>query len=100
MGGVEWQITSFDDDGDLLEVTFRFGDIWIQFLGSLVFDGRRAVFRGVHVQGPGANRLGLKRLMQLLAFVKATIDVDELRLEGAVRTTGANPDRKPGPLDL
>ncbi len=93
-----WSIERFDDNGDLLDVTFRCDGISIQFFGSLVFDGRRAIFSGVHVQGPGANRLGIRKLLELRNFVKAMIDVDELLLEGALRTTGANPDRRPGPL--
>ncbi len=77
-----WLIIAFDDTGDYVDVTFRSGELWIQFFGSLIFDGRRAVFNGVHVQGPGANQIGIRRLMQLRDFVKDLIDVDELKLAG------------------
>jgi hypothetical protein len=37
-------------------------------------------------------------LIALARWVKVILDVDELEVEGAVRTSGAAPGRKPGRL--
>jgi hypothetical protein len=62
--------------------------------------GRVLILRGVHMhgEGAGANAIGHANLKVLARTVMERMDFDELVVEGAVRTTGANPGHRPGPL--
>src|SRR5580658_5601103 len=59
---------------------------------------RAAVFSRFDIQGEGPNTLGWTTLRMLAQSVMELLDVDELRIEGAPRTSGANPGRRPTPL--
>lgn len=61
-------------------------------------EGRWACLRRMDIQGSGANSLGLAALHELAQLVMELLDVDELRIEGSTRTSGAGPGRKPAPL--
>jgi hypothetical protein len=68
---------------------------------ELTPDGRVLTLRGVHMhggEGAGANAIGHANLKVLARTVMERMDFDELVVEGAVRTTGANPGHRPGPL--
>jgi len=57
---------------------------------------RRHIFaKGLHLHGEGfdPNGLGASRLRQIAALVLEELDCEECRIEGGVRTTGANPGR-------
>jgi hypothetical protein len=95
-----WAIETFDESEGLLEVVFQNGNKWIHLLGELSFEDRKAFFLGIHIQGPGANTLGPRQLLELRDFVKGLLDVDEITLVGALRTTGANPYGHPRPIFL
>ena len=95
---MQWTIDRFDDTESYLNVVFRRGDVWIEFLGLLRFDRRCAYYTEVHIQGPGAHLLGAASLRELVNVVKEIIDVDTIYVEGEIRTTGANPGRRPRPL--
>jgi hypothetical protein len=60
--------------------------------------GREAVFGRFDIQGAGPNTLGWVALRELAQAVMELLDVDELRIEGAARTSGASPGRRPTPL--
>ena len=65
-------------------------------MAELAFEApRTVVLLAAHVQGPGRNAIGTAKLLAALRELKAMLDVDELRIEGAPRTTGANPGRTP-----
>jgi len=59
---------------------------------------RRMVLERTHIDGPGANRIGLPGLRALARIAMEELDVDEIVVEGARRTTGAAPGRVPTPL--
>jgi hypothetical protein len=58
---------------------------------------RYPIIRGVHIQGEdvGPHDFGTVQLRWLVQAVMETMDLDGLVLEGNVRTTGANPGRRP-----
>lgn len=60
--------------------------------------GRTLVLRRFHMQAQaGANSLGPGNLRLLADLVMERMDYDELVVEGAFRTTGANPGHRPRP---
>jgi hypothetical protein len=96
---MRWWVTDYDFGGtDTVLVTVTNGTDVIQFMADVEFDRRKAVSRGVHVQGGGRNTLGPAALRRLIRWVKDQLDVDELRIEGAARTSGAAPGRVPPAL--
>ena len=60
-------------------------------------DGRGLVLRGVHMQMQDgrANLIGPGRLRRLASILMERLGYDELVIEGAVRTSGANPGHRP-----
>lgn len=92
-----WRVLELDVGEDVFLVRLGDGTIEIEVCADIQLEGRRALFRHLHVYGPGPNCVG-PRLRSLALWVKDSLDVDELRIEGATRATGASPGRKPAPL--
>ena len=67
------------------------------FMGEPVEIGRTLVVRGTHVEsrGVGPNGVGGYNLRLIAEVVMKEMDYDEICIEGEVRTTGANPGRRP-----
>src|SRR5688500_18121847 len=59
---------------------------------------RARSLRLLHVHAPGANAIGPGNLRSLAEVVMERLDFDALEIEGALRTTGASPGRRPRPL--
>ena len=57
--------------------------------------GRTLILHGLHMQDLVPNAIGVANLMVLADMAMERIDVDGLVIEGAIRTTGANPGRRP-----
>lgn len=59
--------------------------------------GRSLELEGFHMHGAsvGPNALGAANLKRLAQAVMEKIDVDEIVVRGATRTSGANPGRRP-----
>jgi hypothetical protein len=57
--------------------------------------GRTLVLHGLHLQDLSPNAIGPANLIVLAHVVMQRMDVDELVVEGGLRTTGANPGRRP-----
>ena len=79
-------------------IRFVNGDLEVEVCAGVELLGRLAVVRNLHVYGQGPNTVGRRLLLSLATWVKDYLDVEELRVEGAPRATGANPGRKPAPL--
>lgn len=70
----------------------------VRVMADIVRTGRVLVVSAAHIQGLDANRLGVGGLIALArAFVEA-MDVDELVVQGAVRSTGRGAGRRPRPF--
>jgi hypothetical protein len=70
----------------------------IEFMGEPVMRGRMMIIRGAHLQTMWPQRIGVGNLYLLARMVMERMDIDGLTIEGSLRTTGANPGRKPEPI--
>jgi hypothetical protein len=86
------------EPGDYCIVSLSNGTIEVEWLFGFEPRDRTAVFQGLHVDGPGPNAMGWLALRDLARQVMEKLDVDILRVEGAPRTTGAGPGRRPAPI--
>jgi hypothetical protein len=94
-----WTIAFYEiAERDVVNVTFRSGERFVECLADAALEGRIAWLSQCHFQGSGANTVGIRLLRMLAQIVMERIDVDELRIEGASRTTGAGPGHDPRPL--
>ena len=93
--GMPWALLQIEIDGDTVWVELSDGRSSIQVITDVEIVGRFARLYGCHFLGDGANRLGPRKLLSLAAWAKRELDVDELRIEGATRTSGAGPGRVP-----
>jgi hypothetical protein len=61
-------------------------------------EGRRLVLERLHMHGVdvGPRQFGLANLRALAQAVMERMDLDEIVIRGAVRTSGANPGHRPG----
>jgi hypothetical protein len=84
--------------GDLVHACLTDGRTRIEVLGYVRIAGRTARLLDLHVQGGGPGCLGVAGLRLLAEWTLEVLDVDELRIEGAARTSGAGPGRRPSPL--
>lgn len=67
----------------------------LAFVAEVVVQGTTLVLRGTHVQGAFPGAVGMVNLGQIAQAVMEGMDFDALVVEGAVRTTGARPGRRP-----
>lgn len=68
----------------------------VRIMGQIDIEGRTLVVKGAHIQSDGgANAFGVVNLRVIALAVLERIDCDETRIEGAARTTGANPGHRP-----
>jgi hypothetical protein len=94
-----WRTLEYEFDvPDTVSVTLTDGVHVVEILTNVEFVGRIAVLRGLHIQGSGRNTLGPRVLRELINWAKVQLDVEQLRIEGATRTSGAGPGRVPAPL--
>ena len=67
----------------------------LTFMGEPVIEGRVMVAKAVHVQDGTPNSVGAGSLLVLARVLMERMELDEFVVEGALRTTGANPGRRP-----
>jgi hypothetical protein len=67
----------------------------LMFAAEPVVMGRTLLLRGTHVQDGRPNLVGASNLGVIAQALMEGMGFDELVVEGAVRTTGANPGRRP-----
>jgi hypothetical protein len=69
----------------------------IMIMAEVTVDDRCLTLRGLHLHGidVGANELGVAGLRQIVEEVMENLNVDEIVIEGSIRTTGAGPGRTP-----
>ena len=91
-----------DSDGSIVTVDFETATGRLLVMAEVRVVGRTAYASGLHIQSNdrGKNAFGW---VQLRTLAWAALDwlgdnYDELIIEGAVRTSGANPGRRPGDL--
>lgn len=86
-------------EGDIVTARFGTPSGEVQVMATVAFEGRTMLLKGAHSHGMGGPRsVGLVNLRVLAEFALERLDCDEARIEGAVRTTGANPGHQPRQL--
>jgi len=102
---MSWQIddVSFDLVGDLTEgpvMTIRVStpDGSLVMMAEPEESGRTLTLRRFNAEGMAANALGPANLRAMADVLMERMDYDELIIEGTVRTSGANPGRRPSPV--
>jgi len=97
---VAFDIVPEDTSDPVVTAKVRVPGGTLVFMGEPEEVGRTLVVRGMHVQseGVGPNGVGIHNLRLIAAIVMERLGYDEIRVEGEVRTTGANPGRRPDVL--
>jgi len=67
----------------------------LRFMAEPVMQGRTMLLKRLHVQDPSRNAVGMANLTLIARVVMERMDLDGLVIEGAVRSTGANPGHRP-----
>jgi hypothetical protein len=70
----------------------------IELVSDFALGERYAALSNLHIYGGRPNSLGISGLRGLIRWAMEELDVDELRIEGATRTSGASPGRRPAAL--
>jgi hypothetical protein len=61
-------------------------------------DGTTLVLRAMHAQDSYPNAVGPANLRVVARALMERLDIDGLIIEGAIRTSGASPGRRPRPI--
>jgi len=67
----------------------------LTFMAEAMARGTTLMVRGAHVQDAHPNAVGTANLMVIAQALMERTGFDGLDIEGAVRTTGANPGHRP-----
>ena len=65
-------------------------------MAEIMFENGVVELRGLHIGGDPATEWGWSRLRTIARWATEVLDVDEIIVVGAIRTSGANPGRRPG----
>jgi hypothetical protein len=96
---MDWLVLEYEfDQPGTIYVRLANGPQQTEIVADIEVGRRRIVLRRLHISGAGPNTMGPAALRRLLRWAKEQRDVDELRIEGAARTSGANPGRFPRAL--
>jgi len=92
------EIRIIERDADVLwiEATGAFGVI--EVITNLRWDDDSLVLHHLHIDGMGAGTAGLKHLKNLARQFGREQGARRVVIEGATRTTGANPGHVPRPI--
>lgn len=83
-------------EGDVISIRIGTPTGELEIMASIEFKERTLLLIGAHIQSDGGpNSIGHGNLRSIAEFVLERIDCDEARVEGAARTTGANPGHRP-----
>ena len=89
-------IVDVDNSADpyfIIDVVTKDGAL--QAMGEMEVGSNHLIVRGLHIGGDAAVRWGWSKLRRLGRVIAEKLDVDYIEVHGAVRTTGANPGRRP-----
>lgn len=95
---ISFEIVDDMTDDPVLTLTVSTPAGQLTFMGEPVIEGRVMMARAVHVQGGTPNSVGVGSLLVLARVLMERMELDEFIVEGALRTTGANPGRRPRAL--
>jgi len=95
-----WSILRSERDpkAETLIMVFGNGSQMLEMVADFAIEERVVTLSGLHLTGNGPNSIGPAGMRALALWVKKEFGLDELRIHGASRTTGASPGRRPRPL--
>ena len=90
-------IVLLDEDSDVVFARIETPVGALLVVTKVEFAGSALILRELHVQGEDVeiNQLRATGIRRIVRDVMETLDVDELIIEGAIRTSGAGPGRRP-----
>src|SRR5262245_978596 len=97
-GDLTFDIIAEETDHPVATVSFTTPGGEIRIMAELVERDRTLRLIGLHIQGSTANAIGIANLRSLADAVMQKMDYDAIEVEGAIRTTGAGPGRRPRAL--
>ena len=97
---IELVVDEADSEGACLLFEVRTPDGVLEGLGVVEVLTDRLVVRDLHIGGNAEIRWGWSKLRTIGRLIAGKLDVDHIEIHGAVRTTGANPGRRPGVVRL
>jgi hypothetical protein len=83
-------------DDPVLTIKVFTPDGAFRFMAEPAITDSILILRGLRIQDARANALGTANLMVLAHVVMERMGLDGIVVEGAARTSGANPVRRPG----
>jgi hypothetical protein len=72
----------------------------IHVVTGMYEQGDALILEGLHIDGPGANSVGSGTLARYARDIGKAFGAKEVIIQGATRTTGANPGRTPKPIRI
>ena len=92
---VEIRLTDVDHPVVLMEARTPVGVV--EIIGRITIEGRVLHALAVHIGGLEANAIGIAGLNAIAQRVLEEADVDQIIVEGGVRTTGRGLGKRPRP---
>lgn len=102
-----WAVSdlSFEMDDDqtddpIVTIVVHAPGATLQIIAEIILDRsiRSMTLSGTHIHGATANLVGGANLRTVAQAVMRGMHLDEIVVEGGIRTTGANPGRRPRPF--
>jgi hypothetical protein len=85
-------------DGDVMFFSTKIGDDAIEFAGNFSKCNGTLTIKNFDVDGALTNRLGIRGIKDIVADLGRQQGVNQVIIQGAQRTTGANPGKIPSQL--
>jgi RHS repeat-associated protein len=97
---VERTIEIVQREGNLVEMVGKSGQGEIRVLTEMTKQGDTLVLKGLHMEGAGRGSMGVRELFQFARQLGREQGVNKVIIEGAERTTGANPGSIPRTVEI
>jgi hypothetical protein len=92
---ISFEIVNDMTDDPVVTLAVRTPSGVVIFVAEPTMRGAVLSLHGTHVQNASPNALGMANLMIIAQALMQRMGLDGLVVEGAIRTTGANPGRRP-----
>lgn len=96
--GVGRVFTQTAKDGDLLFYSTKIGDNVIEFGGNFSKSNGTLTIKNFDIDGALTNKLGIRGIKDIVTDFGRQQGVNQVIIQGAKRTTGANPGKIPSQL--
>lgn len=87
-------------EGNLVEMVGKGARGEIRVLTEMTKQGDTLVLKGLHMEGAGAGSTGIRELREFARQLGKEQGVNKVVIEGAERTTGANPGHIPRTIEI